>query len=178
MERASCGFDWVAALDHSFATVEIDHDEGAPMLWRILLAFLLLLPVSASAADNSDTLSKADKQFNVDTRAQGLEGWLKWFAPDGYVGNEPNVRGADSLRQYYSKLFSQKDIGFQWSPARAELFPSGSMGYTTGRYSLTFTDEQGKRITRTGNYLTMWQKQKDGSWKVMADFGSVDTGAK
>jgi ketosteroid isomerase-like protein len=144
------------------------------MFYRIALAVLLLAPPVVLAADSSDTISTADKQFNVDTRSQGLQGWLKWFAADGYVGNEPSVRGSQALRQFYSNLFSHKDLNFQWSPNRAEIFPSATMGYTTGRYSLTFTDDHGKKVNRTGNYLTIWQKQKDGTWKVLADFGSVD----
>jgi ketosteroid isomerase-like protein len=139
---------------------------------------VLLASAVAFAADNSDTLSKADKQFNADTRAQGLEGWLKWFAEDGYVGNDPSVRGSDALRQFYTHLFSNKDLNFQWSPSHSELFPSGNMGYTTGRYTMTFTDAKGNKVSRTGNYLTVWQKQKDGSWKVLSDFGSVDATPK
>jgi ketosteroid isomerase-like protein len=134
----------------------------------------ILVPSFTLAADSSEVIKNADKQFYSDTRSQGLDGWLKWFAPDGYVGNEPNVRGTEGLKQFYARLFSHKDLTFKWSPDRAEVFPSGTMGYTTGRYTLNFTDDDGKKVNRTGNYLSMWQKQKDGSWKVMADFGSVD----
>lgn len=147
------------------------------MFRRNLLLFAVLAicaPCVSVGADSSDVLKNADKQFYNDTRSQGLEGWLKWFAPDGYVGNEPTVRGTEGLKQFYTRLFSHKDLGFKWSPDRAEVFPSGTMGYTTGRYTLNFTDDDGKKVNRTGNYLSMWQKQKDGSWKVMADFGSVD----
>jgi len=141
----------------------------------VLLGVLLLTASMAFAAENSDALSNADKQFNADTRSQGLEGWLRWFAADGYVGNDPSVRGADALRRFYTGLFSHKDLKFEWSPSHAEMFPSNNMGYTTGRYSLSFTDEKGAKVSRTGNYLTIWQKQQDGSWKVMSDFGSVDS---
>jgi ketosteroid isomerase-like protein len=142
---------------------------------RLLLALILLAPSFLYAADPADVVKNADKQFNADTCSQGLEGWMKWFAPDGYVGNDPRVRGTDELRRFYTSLFSHKDLSFQWSPAKAEVFPSGTMGYTSGHYNLSFTGDNGKKVNRTGNYLTVWQKQKDGSWKVLADFGSLDS---
>ena len=38
----------------------------------------------------------------------------------------------------------------------------------------TSTGYDGKTHIEQGSYLTTWQKQKDGSWKVVSDIGSPD----
>jgi ketosteroid isomerase-like protein len=32
----------------------------------------------------------------------------------------------------------------------------------------------GKKIVRTGDYFTVWQKEDDGSWKISFDTGDRD----
>ena len=46
---------------------------------------------------------------------------------------------------------------------------SGELGYTSGTTDLTFKDTSGKTLTKKGNYLTVWKKDADGSWKVLFD---------
>jgi ketosteroid isomerase-like protein len=46
------------------------------------------------------------------------------------------------------------------------------MGYTWGNYEFKTTNKDGKEEAEKGIYMTVWKKQKDGSWKVVADVGS------
>ncbi|MDI6780166.1 MAG: DUF4440 domain-containing protein [Bacteroidota bacterium] len=57
----------------------------------------------------------------------------------------------------------------------AEVSNSGDLGYTWGTYKTKFEGAQGKPLERTGKYLTVWKKQNDGGWKVIADIGNQDT---
>ncbi len=52
-----------------------------------------------------------------------------------------------------------------WWPTFAGIASSGDVGFTTGPSSF----EGGKRY---GNYLTVWKKQADGSWKWSIDLGT------
>lgn len=126
------------------------------------------------AAPTAAALKQADIDFARATKERGLEGWMAYFAEDAYVGSNPSVQGKAALRKFYTGLFARKDLEFAWTPSSAELFPSGRMGYTSGRYTMSFTNYQGTRTEQAGSYLTVWQKQPDGSWKVLADFGSPD----
>lgn len=63
----------------------------------------------------------------------------------------------------------------EWKPIYARVASSGDFGYTIGVSQITRTDEQGKRQVSTGKYVTVWQKQADGSWKVVHDSGVQDT---
>jgi ketosteroid isomerase-like protein len=49
----------------------------------------------------------------------------------------------------------------------------GDVGYTTGRSVLRERDRDGKIVERHSEYLTVWRRQRDGSWKVVFDTGST-----
>ena len=61
--------------------------------------------------------------------------------------------------------------GFQlsWEPTRAEISRGGKLGYTWGRYHSVFNGK-----TREGTYVTVWEKQTDGTWKVLFDTADAD----
>lgn len=41
--------------------------------------------------------------------------------------------------------------------------------YETGQWSYTFQPAGKDKTTMAGNYVTIWQRQKDGGWKIIAD---------
>lgn len=139
-----------------------------------LAVLILMLASFCFAADPAEAIKQADRDFCRDTRARGLEGWLAWWGEGSYLGDDPEVRGPEKLRRHYSGLFSRKNLDFQWEPTHGEIYPSGDMGYTSGRYTLSFDGQDGKPVRSTGSYLTVWKKQKDGSWKIFTDMGSPD----
>jgi uncharacterized protein (TIGR02246 family) len=144
-------------------------------LRRILpVVVVAFVAVSAGAVDSADVIKQADLAFCEATRTRGLEGWMSFFADDAVlVQHQPPVHGREALRVHYQGLFAQKDLDFRWTPQHAELFRAGTLGYTSGRYTMSFSRE-GKQVTRTGSYLTVWKKGSDGEWKVLSDFGSPD----
>ena len=125
------------------------------------------------AADPADVLLQADRDFCKDTVARGLDGWMAWMAPNIVTFGGPGYKGLDEVRASMKEQFANPASKLTWEPAKAELFPSGKMGYTTGRFRFA-VDAGGKNMTVTGNYITAWQKQKNGSWKVVADGGAPD----
>jgi len=46
------------------------------------------------------------------------------------------------------------------------------MGWTWGKYVLSFNDEDGVEQKRYGKYLNIWTRQEDGQWKVAVDMGN------
>lgn len=50
---------------------------------------------------------------------------------------------------------------------------SGGLAYDVGRYSMTVPQDGGARQDH-GKYLTVWKRQPDGRWKIVADSFSSD----
>jgi ketosteroid isomerase-like protein len=62
-----------------------------------------------------------------------------------------------------------------WEPLRAEA--SGNLGYTFGTYVLQTKTSDGLRdTTYYGNYVSVWKRKRDGSWRYVVDGGSDTPG--
>lgn len=139
---------------------------------KILLA-LLLLCASLPAADVPHQLMEADRAFDAATAAQGLDGWMSYFADDARLNQRPTeVVGKPALREFYAKMFQLKEFSIRWQPLHAEASRDGTLGYTYGVSQVRYRDEKGELVKREGRYLTVWRKQRDGTWKVTTDIGS------
>jgi ketosteroid isomerase-like protein len=57
-----------------------------------------------------------------------------------------------------------------WEPVKVEVSISGDLGYTFGNWEL-YDYQRGK--IRYGNYITIWRKQKDGTWRWVLDGGNT-----
>lgn len=148
---------------------------GAAFVALLAVALLAVeLPAATAAtppASPADALADADRAFARDAHARGLDGWMEWFADDSTVfpGSKPPVRGKAEVRAFYESIrFDPRTL--DWTPLRGELAASGELGYTYGTWEFR---KEGK-VVGTGKYMTIWRKQKDGSWKVEADIGSDD----
>ncbi len=139
-----------------------------------LTCVLFLLVGAAVAQRTEDALIQADREFAKQTAAHRLDGWMTVFTNKSVLFSDNPVLGADAIRAAYQKLFNDPDFRLDWQPTKAEIFPSGNMGYTVGRYQGVFKNAKGEIVHQSGTYLTVWRKEKDGSWKVAADGGEAD----
>lgn len=138
---------------------------------QTLSLLVLLLAAPLFAADPADLLA-ADRAFAADTAARGLDGWMRWFADDAHL-NSPrgHIQGKTALRKFYSDMF-RPGFSLKWEPFHASLSADGTLGYTLGTSVSEHTDPSGNVQKRNGRYLTIWRKQKDGSWKAETDIGN------
>ncbi len=60
----------------------------------------------------------------------------------------------------------------QWTPLKAEVAASGDLGYTFGGWTMKAKTKAGHDTSLYGNYITIWQKQADGTWKYVYDGGN------
>ena len=139
---------------------------------KTLLLFTLL-SFPALCADHRQELLDADRAFDRETAARGLDGWMSWFAPDAHLNTpQGEVRGEANVRQHYSAMFARQDFSIRWKPFFAESSKDGTMGYTMGTAVISFKDDNGELRKRDGHYLTIWRRQPDGRWKVVTDMGN------
>ncbi len=50
----------------------------------------------------------------------------------------------------------------------------GDLGYTIGSFELSVNGPDGEPAMREGKYLTVWEKDQGGNWKVVADIFNYD----
>ncbi len=134
----------------------------------------LLVCVGAWGAGPEEQIMQADRDFNKATQEKRAEGWLSYFALDEAVIPNPPTVGRQAITERYQKLFANPDFTLTWEPLKAEVFPAGTIGFTTGKYVAKFKNKEGKWMESHGHYITLWQKQDGGAWKIVSDTGAPD----
>jgi ketosteroid isomerase-like protein len=61
-----------------------------------------------------------------------------------------------------------------WQVNKVEASHGGDLAYSMGTYEGTMNDAKGKPVTDRGKYVTVWEKQPDGKWNVVADIYNSD----
>jgi ketosteroid isomerase-like protein len=65
---------------------------------------------------------------------------------------------------------SDKHPLLSWQPTFADISRAGDIGYTTGPWQFK-NDVRDAEATAFGNFLTVWKRQADDSWKFVIDLG-------
>jgi ketosteroid isomerase-like protein len=140
---------------------------------RFLITLALLLNVFAVAAERDvNVLLQADRDFAKATASNGVDGWMSFMASGAVLLGTQPVVGPEKIREVM-----QQDLGpgsLTWEPTKAEFVGEGNVGFTIGRFESRGTAKDGKPQIVRGTYMTTWQQQKDGSWKVIGDIGTPD----
>jgi ketosteroid isomerase-like protein len=144
---------------------------------KILLCALLFTSVGFGADRDAKVLIEAEHAFAKATAERGLDGWMEFMAPNAVELMPEPLIGPDQIRAGMSKQFRLPGFKITWEPTRAEFLGKGDVGYAVGRYEVRFNGQDGKPVVERGSYLTTWQQQRDGSWKVVSDIGSPDPSA-
>jgi ketosteroid isomerase-like protein len=140
----------------------------------ILLCVFVLGATSFGADRDPNVLMHAELAFAKATAERGVDGWMEFMAPNAVELSAEPLVGLDQIRAGMTKQFKLPGFKITWEPTKAEFLGQGNVGYAVGRYEVRFTGDDGKPQVKRGSYLTTWQMQKDGSWKVVSDIGSPD----
>ena len=99
--------------------------------------------------------------------------FLANFADDGVVFEPAPVRLRDawSARPPPADPLASK---LQWKPAQAGVARSHDMGFTTGPFTLSRAAAPGHIVH--GVFFSVWQRNREGTWKVMLDAGITTPG--
>jgi uncharacterized protein (TIGR02246 family) len=147
------------------------------------LAFLLGCSTAQPPAP-PDTRA-ADEQAIRDGEAQ----WVKDFATkdpekvlahyadnaDSMIPEMKLMTGHDSIRAGLKDEFSDPNSTLDFHPDKVTVAKSGDLAYSQGTYNYTSTDPKTKKPVREhGNYVEVYKKQADGSWKVAEDIATQE----
>ena len=120
-------------------------------------------------------LFNTDMEFAAKSEEFGpAEAFYLYMDNDGIqlTVNGDAVIGSMSIRD---RMLSAGEYQLLWTPKKAEVSKSADMGWTWGTYTFKAKDENGANIQRKGKYLNVWKKQIDGTWKVIADIGNIES---
>jgi ketosteroid isomerase-like protein len=129
-------------------------------------------PATDVAAVEKD-LRAIEAQWNEDYNSRDVDAVMGHYAEDAAIANPGTQLAAasDSRRATITQFLSDPNLKISFESDRVQVAKSGDLAYTRGHFTMQGTDPATKQPrTDTGNYLTVWKKQTDGSWKAVEDF--------
>jgi ketosteroid isomerase-like protein len=121
-------------------------------------------------------LMKADADWSAAIGTKDPNTFIAFVAADGTImpPNNPAVGGSDAILAWATATFAMPGFAVSWQATSAEVASSGDLGYTTGAYDFQGQMPDGTPMTDRGKYATVWEKQADGTWKVVVDIFNSD----
>jgi uncharacterized protein (TIGR02246 family) len=131
-------------------------------------------PASAASAD---VLAEAKRAIDKGN-AQWCEAWEKGdpsmvaelFTEDGKILSSSGavIKGHKQILERQKAVMQALGKGVKVTATTTKVWLDGDTAYESGKYSYTY-QENGKTTVDTGKYVTMWKRQKNGSWKLFMD---------
>lgn len=121
---------------------------------------------NADAAASLAAVLQADRDFAALAAARDVQvAFTTFAAPTGLVMGGPEY-GPDQISASFAEAV-RVGATLEWGPILGGVADSGDLGYTVG--IAVSTGPNGKRYTK---YLSIWQRQPDGTFKYVADGGT------
>lgn len=142
----------------------------------LVIAILSFAPVHAQqgAGDPAAQVRAAETAFAKSMADRNPAAFAALIADDAvFFGGKGVTRGKAAVAADWKRFFDGPAAPFSWAPAEVEVLASGTLGYSSG----PVFDPKGNRI---GTFNSVWQRQGDGTWKIVFDKGCppCECGAK
>ncbi len=143
---------------------------------KVLLTASFLVLVSTAVAQTSETIrplkslvetEQAFSQAAADKSTR--EAFLLFIADDGILFRPKAVNGKQWLIEHPTPASEKRPL-LAWQPVFADVALAGDLGYTTGPWEYK-EDIKNEKPVAYGDFVTVWKKQRDGSWKFAVDLG-------
>jgi len=120
-----------------------------------------------------EAIRSADVDFSNDAAKFGTGvAFGRYAAADAQMFSGPGefITGPHAISESFGPPTEKNTL--VWHPVHGEVAASGDLGFTVGNAVFTGVREDGAKIERFSKYLTVWKKQRDGSWRYVVDGGS------
>lgn len=130
----------------------------------VLALLVLLLGTSLMyAADAAEEAKAAEAAFAKAFADRDAETFFSFVADDAtFFSPKVTLSGKAAVREQWSRYFESKEAPFRWTPTRVGANAAGTLAVTHG----PVYDAKDELI---GMFTSVWQRQGDGSWKVLFD---------
>ncbi len=143
----------------------------------LLLLLLVFCFLGGSTAAQKKTevndlrsMVETERAFARRSEEKGTrEAFAAFIADEGILFRPTAVLGKKWMQENPLPPSTTRPL-LAWQPIFAFVSSAGDLGYTTGpwQYKKDIKDAQ---PTAFGNFMTVWKKQADGSWKFALDLG-------
>lgn len=130
---------------------------------------------SVDASKEADAIRLGESQWNASIASKDVAAYMSHYAPNVIVMDPgaPVVNGSQAAQSAINETFKDPNFSLIFSADRVEVAKDGDMAYSQGHFTLSQSDPTSHaKVTQSGSYVTVYEKQPDGSWKAVADIAT------
>ncbi len=122
------------------------------------------------AADEA-AIRAGDAQFVSAAQTHDVDKAMALYADDAvFIGSGlPAAVGKDNVRKVIQGLLTAPGLHVTVHTTSVTVARSGDLAMDQGTVDATGTGKDGKPVTNSSQYVLVWRKMPDGSWKIAAD---------
>jgi len=149
-----------------------------PSRWLLSMVLILTLAhpwdstaAAAKATADRAAIDKGHESFVAAMRASDCDAMLRVVADDAVFTppNAPNAVGKEAIRSWCQGAFAQAKSSAVTISER-QVTVAGDWAIEHGKFDWTLRPVAGGDSLRDrGNFLAIWRRQPDGSWKASRD---------
>lgn len=121
--------------------------------------------------EEGEKLMQTSREWSKAAATGDMEKTLEYWAEDAVVMSpgQPPLKGKAAIRGMIEGTSNIPGFRISWEPISVEVSESGDMAYMIEQNQITMNDSLGNPITEKNKAVTVWRKEKDGSWKNVVD---------
>jgi ketosteroid isomerase-like protein len=134
-------------------------------------------PPDTRAADEQ-AIRSSEVTWVKEFAAKDVDKVVAHYADDASTmgTNAPLATGTAAIRSGVKDGFADPKFMLDFHATKVEVSKGGDLAYTQGTFTFTGTNPKTKKVmNEKGNYVEVYKKQPDGSWKVVEDISSDDS---
>ena len=142
----------------------------------ILISVLLALS-AISAGDLKDEINKINRELERNMLSGNFKEQLKFYTDDAYSlpNFSPMMHGMDEFLHSHKQAEAMGMKVKKFKLETVDILDGGNFVVDIGKYSITMTMEgMPDPIDDAGKYLTVYERQEDGSLKIIAETWNAD----
>ena len=158
----------------------------AGVLFTILQSGCMRTPTAATSIPDTRAL---DEKAIRDSEAAWVRAFATkepekaaaFYADDAasMLPDTPLMTGKKAIIAGMKPELGDPNFSLVFAPTKVEIAKSGDIAYSQGTFRYTTTDPKTKkRVGQAGNYVEVYKKQADGTWKVEEDIATEETPLK
>ena len=152
------------------------------LISKLSFLCLFIIAVQAFAQDDMEKLKASIQQMNDEMTKATLAGdnnaLLTYYANDAIVlpSYSPLQNGIDAIKAAMDMDTKSSNKFTEFNITATDVFQNGNWVYEIGKYTMTMEIKgMEKPYKDEGKFLTLFEKQEDGSLKIKADMWNTDT---
>jgi len=143
--------------------------------WRV--SFAQVTPIFPDSAAVWRALGEANTRFSESFKRGDAAALASTYTSDAVVmlSNAPSWDGAEAIRQGFSAFLTNISVP-NFKLTTTDILIDAGHAIERGTYEMTMHPKAAGAadVTDKGKYITVWERQPDGSWKISRDMSNSD----